>query len=118
MDQKGNKPVIPLGNIVEPYGRIQMVGTTLGERYYWLEDKYGTISMMPADVIEERHMLMSRESTNKLIQMIEDGSIDKDTVLTACLSYMSEAEVDDMCSMNYFFEDEYDDSEYEEEEDD
>ena len=43
---------------------------------------------------------MSREYTNKLLEMIEEGLIDKDYVITACVKYMSEAEVEDMMRIN------------------
>ena len=46
------RPPIPLGTIVEPYGKVAQVGW-VGERYYWLIDEEGTIAMMPADVIEQ-----------------------------------------------------------------
>ena len=45
---------LPLGTIVKPYGRVAAVGTTGGERYYWLIDKHGTVSMIPAVEIEKR----------------------------------------------------------------
>jgi len=32
---------------------------------------------------------MSRKVTNKLLEMIEDGILDKDQVILACVSYMS-----------------------------
>ncbi len=46
---------LSLGTIVEPWGEIAMVGSGGGvfsERYYWLVDDMGGVSMMPADVIE------------------------------------------------------------------
>ena len=55
---------------------------------------------------------MAREYTNKLLEMLEEGLLDKDTVIMACLKYMSEGEVADMMSCNEFLMDE------EEEEDD
>jgi hypothetical protein len=54
---------------------------------------------------------MSRKYTNQLIEMIDNGLISKDTVITACLSYMSEDEVKDLCESNDFIEEE---EEYEE----
>jgi hypothetical protein len=45
---------------------------------------------------------MSRRFTNKLLEMLEDGMIDKDIVIMACLKYMSEAEVQDMMEHNGF----------------
>jgi hypothetical protein len=53
-----------------------------------------------------------REYTNKLLEMIEDGLLDKDQVIMACVKYMSEADVQDMMECNGFIEEE------EEEEDD
>ena len=45
---------------------------------------------------------MSRRFTNKLLEMLEDGMIDKDVVIAACLKYMSEDEVRDMMEHNGF----------------
>jgi hypothetical protein len=45
-----------IGTVVEPWGKIYAVGSLSGEireRYYWLVDAGGNVSMMPADVIEK-----------------------------------------------------------------
>jgi hypothetical protein len=55
--------------------------------------------------------MKTRESSEKLLQYVEDGLLNRDTVITACVNYMSEDEVSDMCRINEFFEDE--NSEYE-----
>lgn len=47
----------------------------------------------------------TRYATNKILKMVEEGVLDKDTVIMACLKYMSEAEVVDMAEMNEFFYD-------------
>jgi hypothetical protein len=47
--------------------------------------------------------LMTRKSTNRLLEMIEDGILDRDMVIMACVKYMSEDDVDDMCHINDFF---------------
>lgn len=57
---------------------------------------------------------MSRKFTNKLYEMIDDGLLDKDTVIMACLKYMSEDEVKDMMEANEFIEDE-DEEDFDEE---
>lgn len=44
-----------------------------------------------------------RYYTNMLLEMIEDGRLDRDTVINACTSYMSEAEVRDMMHDNEFY---------------
>ena len=50
---------------------------------------------------------MTREYTNKLLEMIEDGLLDKDLVIIAFCKYMSEDEVKDLMECNDFlFEDE------------
>lgn len=49
---------------------------------------------------------MSRESSEKLLEAIEEGLLDKDTVIMACVKYMSEDDVADMCHVNEFFFDE------------
>ena len=57
---------------------------------------------------------MSREYTSRLLEMVEDGMLDKDTVIMACVKYMSEDDVKDMMEANEFIleededEDEYD----------
>lgn len=35
------------------WGKIKAIGFISGERYYWMIDKYGCISMMPACVVEK-----------------------------------------------------------------
>lgn len=52
---------------------------------------------------------VSRIVTNKILMAIEDGMLDRDTVIMACLKYMSEAEVADMADANELFYDEEDD---------
>ena len=43
-----------------------------------------------------------REATNLLLEMIEEGLLDRDTVIMACLKYMSEDDVRDMMHANEF----------------
>lgn len=43
---------------------------------------------------------MSRKITNKLVEMMEEGILDPQVLATACLSYMSEADVEDMAHCN------------------
>lgn len=52
-----------------------------------------------------------REYTRKLLEAIQEGMIDRDTVITAALQHMSEDEVRDMCEANGFFEHEEEDEE-------
>jgi len=52
---------------------------------------------------------MTRKYTNQLIEMIEEGMIHKDTVILACLKYMSEDEVRDMMHANEILLDEEED---------
>ena len=47
---------------------------------------------------------MSREHTNKLLELLADGLLDKDTVILACVKYMSEADVADMMDCNEWSE--------------
>ena len=54
---------------------------------------------------------MVRKYTNKLLEMVEEGVVDKDQLIIACLSYMSEDDVESMmreCDI-IFDEDEEDD---------
>lgn len=50
---------------------------------------------------------MSREYTNELLDLVEQGLLDKDAVILACVRYMSEASVQDMMELNGFTEVEY-----------
>lgn len=56
-----------------------------------------------------------RDTTNKILEMIDEGLLDARTVASACLKYMSEDEVEDMASMNEFLEDEKDEEPADEE---
>jgi hypothetical protein len=44
----------------------------------------------------------TRKATNLLLRAIEDGLLDRDTVIMACVKYMSEDDVRDMCLCNEF----------------
>jgi hypothetical protein len=62
------------------------------------------------------NMKLTREATNKVLEMVEEGLLDKDTVIMACLKYMSEDNVADMAHINEFFiEEEFNDDEGDEE---
>ncbi len=50
---------------------------------------------------------MTRKYTNQLLDMIEDGLLDRDTVIMACVKYMSEDEVQDMMEANEFIEEQF-----------
>jgi len=54
---------------------------------------------------------MSREYTNKLLEMLDEGLLDKDAVIMACVKYMSEDEVRDMMEANEFLIEEDEDEE-------
>ena len=58
---------------------------------------------------------MTRQATNKILEMVDDGILDKDTVIMFCLKYMSEDDVADMAHSNEFFinEEEYDEEDEE-----
>lgn len=44
--------MLMVGAVVPPWGRVVAVGTTGGERYYWLSGKSGIVSMIPAAMLE------------------------------------------------------------------
>jgi|TARA_R100000501_G_C2628714_1_gene123036 hypothetical protein len=44
-----------------------------------------------------------RQATDKILEMVDDGILDKDMVIMACLKYMSEDDVADMAHCNEFF---------------
>lgn len=42
----------------------------------------------------------TRKITNQILELIEEGVLDPQTVVEACLSYMSESDVSDMAHSN------------------
>lgn len=58
---------------------------------------------------------MTREFTNKLLEMVEEGILDRDNVIMACVKYMSEDEVRDMMHCNEFIEETEEETEESEE---
>jgi hypothetical protein len=52
-----------------------------------------------------------REYTNKLLEMVEEGLLDKDMVIMACMKYMSEDDVKGMMEANEMIEDEEEEDE-------
>jgi hypothetical protein len=62
---------------------------------------------------------MAREYTNKLLEMVDEGLLDKDMVIMACVKFMSEDDVRDMMEANEFILEDEDDDEvdFDEEED-
>jgi len=51
---------------------------------------------------------MTRQTTNKILEMVEEGLLDRDMVIMACLKYMSEDDVADMARANEYFTEEDD----------
>ena len=47
---------------------------------------------------------MSREVTCKLLEMVEDGILNKDNLIMSCLKYMSEHDVKDMAHCEGYIE--------------
>ena len=58
-------------------------------------------------------MSLARANTNQLLEAVEECLLDRDQVIMACVKYMSESDVADMCRINEFFPD-YEDEEDEE----
>ena len=57
-------------------------------------------------------MKSTRKVTNQLLQLVEDGILDPQAVMEACLKYMSEDDVADMAHCNeLILEEEEDDTE-------
>ena len=54
---------------------------------------------------------MTRQATDKILEMVEEGILDKDTVIMSCVKYMSEDDVADMAHSNEFFINEEDNEE-------
>jgi hypothetical protein len=59
--------------------------------------------------MENKMTHLTRKATNRLLEDIESGLLDRDTVIIACVEYMSEDEVAAMCNYNEFFSDDEDD---------
>ena len=57
---------------------------------------------------------MARKYKNKLLQMVDDGIGDEDTIMLACLDYMSEHQVEQMMCINGWLEDEDEDEDEDE----
>ena len=51
--RKQSEPPLPLTAEVEPWGKVGAVQFKDGERYYMLTDRYGCVSYMPGDVVEQ-----------------------------------------------------------------
>jgi hypothetical protein len=58
---------------------------------------------------------MTRRVTNKLLEMMEEGALDAEVLVRACLTFMSEADVAEMAVGEGFLEEE--DAEIDEDED-
>jgi len=54
---------------------------------------------------------MTRKYTNLLLEKVEEGLLDKDTVILAFCKYLSEADVEDMMHINEMID--HSDKEYE-----
>lgn len=52
---------------------------------------------------------MSREYTNKLYNMMDEGLVDAEFIVEMCLSYMSEYDVRDMMAKNDLISEDEDD---------
>ncbi len=52
-----------------------------------------------------------RECTNKILNAIEEGILDRDEVLKACLNWLSESSVKEMAEASEFFSYEEDEDE-------
>ena len=61
---------------------------------------------------------MPREYTNKLLEMLENGLLDYETVVRECMCYMSEDDVRDLMHCAGWLDEENDDDMDEETEDD
>jgi len=57
-----------------------------------------------------------RKNTNRMLELVEEGMLDKDQVILACLSYMTDSEVKQMAELNEFFLDEEEEAEEADEE--
>lgn len=54
---------------------------------------------------------MVREYTNKLLEMVDEGLINKNDLIVACLKWMSEDDVKEMAEANEFIMEDEEDEE-------
>lgn len=57
---------------------------------------------------------MTRKATKRILEMVDEGILDRDTVIMACLKYMSEDDVAEMAHANEFWDEEDDEDDEEE----
>ena len=60
--------------------------------------------------------MATRETTNKILEMIDECGLDAKDVALMCLKWMSEDDVKEMCEANEIYFDDEDYSDYSEEE--
>lgn len=51
----------------------------------------------------------TQQARERVLELVENGLLDRDTVIMACLKYMPEDDVADMAHLNEFFYDEGED---------
>jgi hypothetical protein len=66
--------IIPIGEYVDGYGEVEMIGLTGGERYYWFRLN-GTISMMPASLVDQN--TFRKEECAKLIRSLAQPKMEQ-----------------------------------------
>ena len=77
-------------------------------------------SVLKFHEIDESYLITEdhdvRQATNKVLEAIDEGLLDANDVVSACLSYMSESDVAQMTEMNDWFQwEDEDDSEWDDE---
>ena len=90
-------------SLAYPQKRVRLID----KRFRVMDKKFQIYNAVWDMGIEEG---VSRKVTNKILIAIEDGLLDRDMVILACLKYMSEDEVADMAHANEFFHDEEDEA--------
>lgn len=75
----------------------------IDKRFRLMDKKYQIYNEVWAMQVEEG---VSRKATLKILESVQNGLLDRDKVIMACLKYMSEAEVAEMARDNEFFIDE------------
>lgn len=50
-----NKPPLPLGTEINPHGKISGIHSRGGERSYFFVNKKGAVSLIPAELVEEKN---------------------------------------------------------------
>ena len=85
------------GNYTSYYNEKEKITVNLAN-----DDEYLYLCLISRSRRVETMSRQPREATNKILELVEEGLLNKDTVILACLKYMSEQDVANMVHANEF----------------